>query len=416
MKKTLALGLLVLACVAPAQAAAVQLNIGHRGASGTRPEHTFAAYDRALELGADYIEQDLQVSSDGVLVVMHDETLNRTVRGPAENCTGRVDSKTLAQLRTCSAGQWFGAEWAGEKIPTLEEVFQRYGKTVNYYIETKTPDPEDDMEAKLLALLDKYDLREAAVRDWQVLIQSFSADSLRKVHALDPRLPLVFLGTANINNIASVREYAVGWGPSYTNAGLTRAFVDAAHAACLNLHPYTVNTVEALQRMLDLGVDGMFTNFPERLEALLGDKAAPGLTGPKLAAADMRRCRGEQQDVPAGAGGTVAPTLGLTMGVAPSFGAFVPGVAKVYTAATTASVVSTAGDASLTVGDPGRLANGAFTLASPLGVTITPNAWSGPVSNAVADIAFTQPIGATEPLRTGTYARTLTFTLSTTNP
>jgi glycerophosphoryl diester phosphodiesterase len=83
MKKTLALGLLALACVAPAQASAVQLNIGHRGASGTRPEHTFAAYDRALALGADYIEQDLQVTSDGVLVVLHDGTLNRTVRGPA---------------------------------------------------------------------------------------------------------------------------------------------------------------------------------------------------------------------------------------------------------------------------------------------------------------------------------------------
>ncbi len=164
MKKTLALGLLALACVAPAQASAVQLNIGHRGASGTRPEHTFAAYDRALALGADYIEQDLQVTSDGVLVVLHDGTLNRTVRGPAENCTGAVDTKTLAQIKTCSAGEWFGAEWAGEKVPTLEEVFQRYGKTVNYYIETKSPDPEDDMETKLLALLDKYDLRESAVQ------------------------------------------------------------------------------------------------------------------------------------------------------------------------------------------------------------------------------------------------------------
>jgi hypothetical protein len=79
MKTKLAFGLLMLSLAAPAQAAAAQVNIGHRGASGTRPEHTFAAYDRALELGADYIEQDLQVTSDGVLVVMHDTTLNRTV-------------------------------------------------------------------------------------------------------------------------------------------------------------------------------------------------------------------------------------------------------------------------------------------------------------------------------------------------
>ena len=114
-------------------------------------------------MGADYIEQDLQVTSDGVLVVMHDGTLNRTTRGAAENCTGAVNTKTLAQIKTCSAGQWFGPEWVDEKIPTLEEVFQRYGKTVNYYIETKQPDPADHMEEKLLALLDKYGLREPAV-------------------------------------------------------------------------------------------------------------------------------------------------------------------------------------------------------------------------------------------------------------
>lgn len=414
MKKSLALGLLVLACVAPAQASAVQLNIGHRGASGTRPEHTFAAYDRALALGADYIEQDLQVTSDGVLVVLHDGTLNRTVRGPAENCTGAVDTKTLAQIKTCSAGQWFGAEWVDETVPTLEEVFQKYGKTVNYYIETKTPDPEDDMESKLLALLDKYDLREAAVKDWQVLIQSFSADSLRRVHAMDSRLPLIFLGSLNATSIASVREYGVGIGPSF--GGVTKANVDAAHAACLNVHPYTVNSEADLARMLALGVDGMFTNFPERLETLLGPNAAPGLTGPKLAAADTRRCRGEQQDVAAPVGGTVPATLSLTLGAPAAFEPFVPGIAKTYTASSSAQVVSTAGDASLTVSEPGKLVNGAFSLASPLGVTIAPNAWTGPVSNAVSTIGFSQPIAADEPLRTGTYAKTLTFTLSTTNP
>jgi len=168
--------------------------------------------------------------------------------------------------------------------------------------------------------------------------------------------------------------------------------------------------------MLSYGVDGMFTNFPERLEAQLGDKAAPGLTGPKVAAADTRRCRGAQKDVPATVGGAVPATLSLTIGTAPSFGTFTPGLEKVYTASTKATVISTAGDASLTVSDPGKLANGTFTLASPLGVTITPNAWTGPVTNAEPVLAFSQPIAANEPLRTGAYSKTLTFTLSTTNP
>jgi amidase len=78
--------------------------------------------------------------------------------------------------------------------------------------------------------------------------------------------------------------------------------------------------------------------------------------------------------------------------------------------------VSTAGDATLSVSDPGHLANGAFTLPQPLQVDIAPAGWSGPVSHATANITFTQPIGANDPLRTGTYSRTLTFTLSTTNP
>jgi 3',5'-cyclic AMP phosphodiesterase CpdA len=115
-------------------------------------------------------------------------------------------------------------------------------------------------------------------------------------------------------------------------------------------------------------------------------------------------------------GGTVAPVLALTLGPAVSFDAFTPGVARTYEASTTASVISTAGDATLMVSDPGRLANGAFTLARPLQVSGLPRAYSGPVTNDVATVGFKQDIAATDPLRTGAYAKTLTFTLSTTQP
>ncbi len=117
-----------------------------------------------------------------------------------------------------------------------------------------------------------------------------------------------------------------------------------------------------------------------------------------------------------GAGGTVPATLSLALGAPASFGAFTPGVAKTYTASTTATVISSAGDATLTASDPGHLTNGAFSLPEPLQVGVTPASWSVPVSNALVAIAFTQHIGATDALRTGTYSRTLTFTLSTTSP
>jgi hypothetical protein len=118
------------------------------------------------------------------------------------------------------------------------------------------------------------------------------------------------------------------------------------------------------------------------------------------------------QDVSA----TVPATLTLTLGGPASFGAFQPGQAREYTATTTANVVSTAGDAALTVSDPGHLANGAFTLPQPLRVEIAPNSWNGPVSNGRSTITFRQAIGMTDAVRTGTYSRTLTFTLSTATP
>jgi glycerophosphoryl diester phosphodiesterase len=434
MKGLLLAALVASLCITSTAEAAIPLAVGHRGASGTRPEHTFASYDRAIELGADYIEQDLQLTSDGVLVVMHDTTLNRTARGDAANCTGPVDQHTLAQIKTCSAGSWFGAEYANEKIPTLEEVFQRYGKSVNYYIETKAPDSADHMEERLLAMLDKYGLREPAVSEWQVLIQSFSAASLQKVHAIDPRLPLIFLGNPSIAQLPDVAAFANGVGPSYTGAGINAAWVAAAHAQCLMVHPYTVNDAAAMQRLLDYGVDGMFTNFVDRLNALLPGGGSAGRQGALDAKAADDACHARIKR--SGVGGTVGSAMELTLGTAPSFGTFTPGITLDYAATTTASVVSTAQNATLTVADassvaPGRLVNGAYALAQPLQVRAQsavgaggafaplPAAvltYAGPVSNDAVTVAFKQPIASDEGLRTGTYSKTLTFTLSTTAP
>jgi arylsulfatase A-like enzyme len=116
------------------------------------------------------------------------------------------------------------------------------------------------------------------------------------------------------------------------------------------------------------------------------------------------------------AGGSVPSTLSLTLGPAASFGAFAPGVTKEYSAQTTAGVTSTAGDAALSFSDPGHLTNGAFSLPSPLVVELSKSAWAGPASNDAVAIGFRQHIDAGDALRTGAYSKTLTFTLSTTNP
>ena len=109
-------------------------------------------------------------------------------------------------------------------------------------------------------------------------------------------------------------------------------------------------------------------------------------------------------------------TLALTLGAPATFGAFTPGVAREYTATTSANIISTAGDATLSVSDPGRMMNGAFSLPQPLQVSFSKSTWSAPTSNEAVTITFKQAIGANDALRTGTYTKTLTFTLSTTTP
>ncbi len=295
----IAAALLSLPAAAAAQRAPADeqvLNIGHRGASGLAPEHTFPAYDLALKQGADYIEQDLQQASDGTLVVIHDATLDRTARGPAENCTGLVSDKTLEQLKTCDVGTWFNErypefareEYVGLEIPTLDEVLARYRKRTNYYIETKNPDDADAMEERLVALLDEYNLLRPAADRWQVLVQSFSPLSLERLQALEPELPLIqlFFGSETSETIQArldtLADSVVGIGLSKSD--VDAALVEAAHERCLDIHPYTVNESAEMRALIDLGVDGMFTNFPARLDEVLGRDAVGGKHAAKRAA------------------------------------------------------------------------------------------------------------------------------------
>jgi glycerophosphoryl diester phosphodiesterase len=274
------------------------LNIGHRGASGHAPEHTIPAYDLALQQGADYIEIDLQLTSDGVLVALHDKTLNRTADAPQgvpeRYCRGPVSKKTLEQIKMCDVGSWFSPEYAGQQIPTLEEIFELYGTSVNYYIETKNPDAAPGMEEELLRLMEEYGLIEPAAEDWQVLIQSFSAESLMKIHELEPSLPLIQLywsGSSKTiqRDLEAASAYAVGIGPYKKDVDAN--LVAAAHELCLAVHPYTVNETAEMEALISLGVDGMFTNFPDRLEQVLGENAVDGTAAAQQAAEAYAACR-----------------------------------------------------------------------------------------------------------------------------
>ncbi len=256
--------------------------IAHRGASGYAPEHTWAAYELAVQMGADILEPDLQMTRDGHLVAFHDATLDRTARGPEGLCSGRVSERTLEELRGCDLGRWFNErfprrarpEFEGQEIVTLDELFARWGSRVRWYPETKEPEEAPGMEEALVELIRRHDLRDLAVERGQVLIQSFSRPSLEVIRRLDPGLPRVQLlrhealdGREPNELLAQVASYAHGVGP---HRGLVnRSFVKAARTHGLFVHPWTVNEPGEMDRLIDLGVDGIFTDFPDRLQKQL---------------------------------------------------------------------------------------------------------------------------------------------------
>ena len=172
-------------------------NIGHRGAAGHAPENTIESFRRALEMGADILELDVHGTRDGSVVVCHDPTVDRTTGGAA---TGPVESFTLADLRTMDFGSWFGPEYAGARVVTLEEQLTCYrtiDPTMQFYVETKVqPGADDRMETLLVELLRRLDLVPDGPPDPRtspIIVQSFDAESLATVRRLAPGLPTAFL-------------------------------------------------------------------------------------------------------------------------------------------------------------------------------------------------------------------------------
>ncbi|WP_415918629.1 glycerophosphodiester phosphodiesterase [Staphylococcus pasteuri] len=247
--------------------------IAHRGASGYAPEHTFNSYDKShRELGASYIEIDLQRTKDGHLVAMHDETVDRTTNGH-----GRVEDYTLDELKKLDAGSWFNkqhpnlakSEYKNAKVPTLDEILSRYGKNANYYIETKSPDVYPGMENQLIQSLNKHGmLTNQSLKNGHVIVQSFSEPSLQKMKQLSPNIPLIRLldkgelTSQTESDLKRIKSYAIGVGPEYTdlNENNTKHLKDLGFL----IHPFTVNKETDMQRLNDYGVDGVFTNYADK--------------------------------------------------------------------------------------------------------------------------------------------------------
>jgi len=232
--------------------------IAHRGASGHAPENTMAAFRRAVEMGAGFIETDLHLTRDARLVAIHDPTLERTTNG-----TGPVKQYTLAQLQELDAGAWFAPQFAGQRIPSLDEIlaFAREADIV-FYLEVKA-DAAWGVEHALV-----NELRRAGEAA-RTAILSFHTNALDTVHRMDPTLIAGHL-FEDVPPDAVERTARVGARQIAPRSdGVTPELVARAHQEGLQVVTWTVDDPERMRALAEMGVDGIMTNYPDRLRSVL---------------------------------------------------------------------------------------------------------------------------------------------------
>ncbi len=252
------------------------LVIAHQGGEELWPSNTMHAFERAAALGVDMLEMDLHVTADGVLVLMHDETVDRTTNG-----TGRLEEMTLAEVKALDAGYYwtddegktFPFRGQGITVATLEELFQAF------------PDMPMNIEIKLVENIPVVEpfcqlIREHGKQD-QILVASFHEDAMSAFRAACPE---VATSTSQNEVINFFARHFVGLAASYSPPAqavqvpeyrsgihiLTSRFVEDAHSRGMDVHVWTINEAEDMQRMIELGVDGIITDRPDILLELLG--------------------------------------------------------------------------------------------------------------------------------------------------
>lgn len=244
----------------------------HRGAAGLAPENTLAAFRMAIELGVDATEMDLQLTKDGVVVIIHDDTVDRTTDG-----RGRIGDLTLAEIKRLDAGAKFGAAYRGERIPTLRELIDlvKAGGNPRFRLNLEIKFAEGregypaDLEERVLAVL-----RETGFVE-RVITQSFHHPSAGKMKRLAPGIPaglLVGQRRQTADPVAAVRQHGVNYyAPHYSL--VTPDLLRTLHGAGIPVVTWTVNEPADMRRLIGMGLgalpgDGMISDYPDRLVGL----------------------------------------------------------------------------------------------------------------------------------------------------
>ena len=229
--------------------------IGHRGAAALAPENTWASFDTALGLGVDAIETDVQATSDGMLVLIHDKGLKRTTDG-----SGLVADTPWSTIGELDAGSWFDRSYRGARIPRLDEMLERYGRRVHIALEIKQP----GVEHEALVQVKQRDLLAS------VTFTSFDFDSVANIKRIEPAAHTGFL-TSDISPAMVNRVLDVGLEQFCPPANeVTSRLVNEWKALDLEVRAWGVKTPALMQQAIDAGVDGMTVDFPHLLLQALG--------------------------------------------------------------------------------------------------------------------------------------------------
>ncbi|WP_043263863.1 glycerophosphodiester phosphodiesterase family protein [Streptomyces sp. CT34] len=253
--------------------------VGHRGAAAYAPENTLASIDTAHRLGITWVENDVQRTKDGHLVVLHDTSLARTTNVKKlfpSRSPWNVGAFTLREIEKLDAGSWFGAKFKGVRVPTLRKYLHEVDHNgQRLLMELKNPELYPGVERQALRELRRDGWLDRRHIKHRLIIQSFNADSLKKVHRLNPTLTTGFLGSPPAADLPKYAKFCDQINPPHT--AVTRRYVNAVHALRgphhyrLDLFAWTVDDGPSTVKYADLGVDGIISNKPDVVRDALND-------------------------------------------------------------------------------------------------------------------------------------------------
>jgi glycerophosphoryl diester phosphodiesterase len=230
--------------------------VGHRGASGHAPENTMAAFELALQIGADGIEFDVQRSSDGRLMIFHDDELRRTT-----NAEGSLRNLTFEDLRKVDSGEWFSEAFRGERIPSIEELFDFLrGNDLLIFLELKEPWRFDGIEGQVAQMIRDYDLVD------RTQVRSFYHDALHSLYKIAPEISISELWLDRVPDDDEVHYKTI----DCLFALYTEENLGAVHTRGQQATAWVVNDMEAAQNLIAWGIDGIATDYPDQVLAQIG--------------------------------------------------------------------------------------------------------------------------------------------------